>query len=114
MYGGSTTTKSAITVERTPTGMLMKKTQCQLSASVIHPPRTGPMIGPKLTPIPKMAIAIPYWLGGNDSRRMAWDKGGMAPPERPWRILNTMRLSMFHEAPHRKELIVKVTMEKMR
>ena len=107
-------TKTAIMTETMPMGILMKNTQCQVRTSVIHPPSTGPMIGPKLTPRPKMAMAMPYCWGGKDSSRIAWDSGGIAPPERPCRILNTMRLSMLHEAPHRKELTVNATMEKIR
>ena len=38
--------------ESRPTGMLMKKIQCQLKLSVIQPPSVGPMAGATTTAMP--------------------------------------------------------------
>ena len=62
-------------IEMMPTGIFMKKIQFQDQLSVIHPPRKGPMIGPNMMPIPKMAIAVPCCDGGKVSRSMDWDMG---------------------------------------
>ena len=43
------------------------------------------MIGPKTTPTPNIAIALPRSSGGNASRRIACDIGTIAPPAKPWR-----------------------------
>ena len=51
--------------------------------SVMNPPSVGPTIGPKMTPTPNSAIALPCSCRGNDSSRIACDIGTMAPPARP-------------------------------
>ena len=42
----------------TPNGRLTKNTQCQEYVSVSHAPSEGPMIGPIITPMPQIAIAL--------------------------------------------------------
>jgi hypothetical protein len=49
----------AMRIATIPMGMLMKKTQCHDQLSVIQPPSRGPMTGPIMMPIPKIAMAVP-------------------------------------------------------
>ena len=41
-----------------PNGKLTKNTQCQEYVSVSQAPSDGPMIGPIITPMPQIAIAL--------------------------------------------------------
>ncbi len=49
---GSSTRKVTSTSDRSPTGRLIRNTQCQEKSSVITPPRLGPRIGPTITTTP--------------------------------------------------------------
>jgi len=67
-----------------------------------------------MMPIPNMAIAIPCSLGGNVSRRIAWERGWSAPPPIPWRIRKKTSIPRLVDAPHKKDAAVKRRIEKMR
>src|SRR5512138_683589 len=92
--------------ETAPMGTLMKKIQCQDQLSVIHPPSSGPMMGPNMTPTPKIDMASPCWAGGKVSSRMDWEIGCSAPPAMPWKTRNTvtvmisMPYAIHHGIPH--------------
>src|SRR2546422_625068 len=54
----------------------------------------GVMVGPTLTPTPKIAIAVPYSSRGNSSYRIACEVESSAPPPNPWMIRqNTSAMS---------------------
>ena len=73
--GGSKIIREVSARDRMPTGMLIRKIQCQLMLSVSQPPSTGPIMGAKITPMPKRPIAWPRFSGGKLSMRMLWDVG---------------------------------------
>ena len=39
---------------------------------MIQPPSVGPSVGPTITPMPKIAIAVPRSSRGKTSNRIAW------------------------------------------
>ena len=51
-YGGSSTIRCVRNSDNRPTGRLIKKIQCQLKLSVIHPPSVGPIAGASTTAMP--------------------------------------------------------------
>ena len=55
--------------DKSPTGRLMKKIQCQLKLSVIHPPRVGPTAGATTTAMPYSANAMPALFDGKCVRQ---------------------------------------------
>jgi len=58
-----------------------------------------------------MDIARPRCRGGKASRRMAILMGCKPPPPRPWIIRKKTRWERPVAVPHRRELMVKMTME---
>ena len=56
--------------DRMPIGILIKKIQCHDQLSVIQPPMSGPMMGPNIVPMPKIAMAVPCCAGGKVSSKM--------------------------------------------
>src|SRR5690242_12389783 len=77
----------------------------------MYPPSVGPRAGPTITPMPKMAMAVPYSDFGNSSYRMAWDVESRAPPPMPWMIRQTINSVSECEFPHRNDAMVKMAME---
>ena len=64
----------------------MKKIQCQLKLSVIHPPSVGPIAGATTTAMPYSANACPRFSIGNVSARIACSLGASPPPPIPCRM----------------------------
>lgn len=78
---------------------------------MIHPPSVGPSVGPTITPMPKMAMAVPASRRGKTSKRMAWAVEMSAPPPSPWTIRQKTRLSRVEALPQKKEATVKSAIE---
>ena len=49
--------RNAATAQKIPTGILIKKIQCQDKLSLIEPPKIGPRIGPTTVVIAHMPMA---------------------------------------------------------
>ena len=86
-----------------PTGRLMKKVQRQENWSVSQPPRVGPTTGATTMPRPNKAVAVPRWVGGKLSNRMAWESGCMAPPPKPCKIREITSIGMEVAIPQVSE-----------
>lgn len=83
----------------TPTGILIKNTQCQLMASTMTPPSSGPascgmnMIGPT------RAINLARFSTGYISVMISMAIGMRPPAPMPWMPLPTSSMSMEPDAP---------------
>ena len=111
--GGSSTKRLVKNNESIPTGMLMKKIQCQLKLSVIQPPSVGPMAGATTTAMPYMAKACPRFSMGNESARIACSDGCNPPPPAPCRTRAKIKIGKLGAIPHKKELAVKSKTQSM-
>ena len=78
---------------------------------MIHPPSVGPRVGPTMTPIPKMAMAVPASSRGKTSNRMACAVEISAPPPMPWTMRQNTRLSSVPALPQKYDATVKRTMD---
>src|ERR1044071_2203026 len=67
-----------------PGTMLMKKSQCQLAVSVIHPPIVGPSVGASVDTRPRIAGTRARSLPVNSIKPVANTVGTIAPPTKPW------------------------------
>jgi hypothetical protein len=99
--------RSSIRAAIVPIGMLTRNTQRQLKLSVSHPPRTGPRIGPIMTPPPNSAIARAWRLGGLMSNNVAWAKGTRKAPLTPWRMRKPTISGRVCATAQKKEATVK-------
>jgi hypothetical protein len=79
----------------TPGGRLMKKIHCQPQLSVSQPPMEGPMEGPKIAVMPKMARPMVCFEGGSSTRMMLKASGISAPPNRPCSARQAMSSCRF-------------------
>src|SRR5579864_508135 len=104
--GGSSTSREVRNSDKIPTGMLMKKIQCQLKLSVIHPPSVGPTAGATTTAMPYSEKAMPRRSMEKVSARMACSEGCKPPPPAPCNTRQMMSIVRLVEIPHRKEEIV--------
>src|SRR6201981_2574914 len=71
--------KYAHTVPNSPTGAETRNTRCQLTGAR-SPPSSSPMNEPAMAAIELMPSAVPRWVAGNASVRMA---GGLENRNRP-------------------------------
>ena len=90
-----------------PIGRLIRNTQRQSKLSVSQPPRTGPAMGPIITPAPKIAIAVPCFSRGLMSNNVAWASGTMNAPATPWTARNSTISVRFWATAHSKDAPVK-------
>jgi hypothetical protein len=81
----------------------MKKIQCQLIASVMNPPRAGPMIADRPKTAPNRPWYLPRSAGVNRSPMTASEIGNSAPAPRPWTPRNRTSCSMVWLRPDRTE-----------
>ncbi len=90
----------AATRATAPIGTLIKKIQCQLAASINHPPRIGPLIGPSNIGTPRTAMTRPI-RSGPAARVMIVIPSGMSmPPPRPCNTRNAMSVVMSQAKLH--------------
>ena len=92
-----------------PTGTFTKKTQRQLSESVMIPPRSGPAATASPTVEPHMAIAParsgPVYSAPISASAVA----NSAAPPTPWSARAMSSDNTFHATPHRNEATLKMT-----
>jgi hypothetical protein len=86
--------KYAHTVPNRPTGADTRKTRCQL-AGPSTPPRIRPMNDPAMAAIEFSPSAVPRWLAGNASVRIAVELANRNAPPIPC----TTRQMISHNAP---------------
>ena len=89
-----------------PNGTRRKNTHRQPSSSERKPPTVGPIIGPKTTPIPNIAVAVPCSFCGKVSKTIAIAIGTSGAPKPPWRIRKITNCSRFCDKPQKVELII--------
>ena len=91
-----------------PTGMLTRKIQCQLRASVSTPPRSTPIVPPPERTKPKMPIAFARSAGSVNSvmisERATADT--TAPPS-PWTARDATNISCEVDSPQARDASVK-------
>ena len=97
---------------RIPSGRLMKKIHRQPRLSVSHPPRTGPIAGPAMTPRPKSAWAIGRSSRGKASKTSDCALASKPPPVMPWITRAKISMPRLWEKPQASEARVKPTSEK--
>ena len=85
--------KYAQTVPNTPTGTETRKMRCQFTGAST-PPRISPMNDPAMAAIEFRPSAVPRWLLGNASVRMAVELANRNAPPMPC----TMRQKISHSA----------------
>ena len=85
--------------------MLTKKIQCQLTVSVMNPPRPGPMRDDSPNTAPNKPRYLPRSAGVYRSATTARAIGNTAPPPSPWRPRNRMNCHICWLRPHRAELM---------
>ncbi|MNM63159.1 hypothetical protein D3C81_745180 [compost metagenome] len=90
-----------------PTGMLIKKIQCQDRLSLIRPPKIGPKIGPTTVVIAQRPIACACFSLGKIRMSKVWLSGISGPPHRPCPIRKNTSMPNEFARPHKKEKIVK-------
>ena len=95
----------------TPTGRLIRKTQCHEKFSVSQPPSSGPISGPRIKPSPKIAIARPRSSGGLRSIRITCAIGIIDAPNIPCKKRKTTSSSSRTEIPQSPETTVNPTTE---
>ena len=69
-------------------------------ASAIALPITGPMIGPTITPMPQIAMALPWRSGGLMSSITVCESGAMKAAKMPWKTRKATISSRLVEMPH--------------
>ena len=69
---------------RTPTGTLMKNTDCQLTCSTSRPPRIGPPAVEAPMTMPQMPMAMLSFSAGKVARSRPSAAGISSAPNRPW------------------------------
>src|SRR5689334_1952909 len=92
-----------------PGSTLMKKSQCQESELVIHPPTVGPSVGASVDTTPRIAGIIARRLPVKRVKPVANTVGTIAPPTKPWIARNTVIELIDHAMPHNSEERVKRT-----
>ena len=85
--------KYAQTVPNTPTGTETRKIRCQFTGAST-PPRISPMNDPAMAAIEFRPSAVPRWLAGNASVRIAVELANRNAPPMPC----TMRQKISHSA----------------
>ena len=95
-------------------GQIDEKVQRQENWSVSQPPRVGPTTGATTMPRPNKAVAVPRWVGGKLSSRMAWESGCMAPPPKPCKTRETTSIGMEVAIPQVSEATVNNTVQATR
>ena len=86
----------------TPTGRLMKKTQCQPKPSVMKPPTSGPTTLDRPNTLPKSPWYLPRSAGGKRSATTAKALVKSAALPSPCTTLKRMSGTVPHATPHRK------------
>ena len=80
--------------------------------SVIHPPRTGPIRGAKITAIPNIAIDFGLSCGGKLSSMIDCPKGKSPPPPSPCkkraRTIIIIELETAHKNDEKVKIIVQI------
>ncbi len=84
---------------RTPTGTLMKKTDCQLTCSTSTPPRIGPPAVEAPMTMPQMPMAMLSFSAGKVARSRPSAAGISSAPNRPWKTRKTMTAVMLPDSP---------------
>jgi len=69
------------------------------------------MTGATTMPRPNKAVAVPRWVGGKLSNRMAWASGCMAPPPKPCKIRETTSIGMEVATPQVSDAKVNNTVQ---
>src|SRR5579859_3227420 len=94
-----------------PIGRLIKNIQCQERLSVMNPPSTGPNVGPRMTPRPKMARPVLAFSGGKAPMIMDCAVDKRPPPPNPWmKRQHTMDHSPV-DSPQKRDAQVKMATE---
>ena len=96
-------------VANIPMGILTKNTQCHEKLSVIKPPNVGPNVGPKIIPIPKIALAVLILLGGKAPMIIVCAVESNPPPPKPCTKRQKTSIQRLVEKPHIREANVKIT-----
>ncbi len=94
---------------RTPTGTLMKKTDCQLTCSTSTPPRIGPPAVEAPMTMPQMPIAMFSFSAGKVARSRPSAAGISRAPKRPWNTRKVITKAMLSERPMAPEAAAKPT-----
>ncbi len=94
-----------------PTGMLTKNTHGHENVSVSKPPRTGPTVGPMITPTEKIACAAACLSAGKLSRNIACDVEMRPPPPSPWITRQNTSSVSERDSPHISEAAVKIKID---
>jgi hypothetical protein len=93
----------------TPTGTLMKKTDCQLTCSTSTPPRIGPPAVEAPITMPHMPMAMLSFSAGKVARSRPSAAGIRSAPNRPWSTRKTTTAEMVLESPIAPEAAAKPT-----
>ena len=101
----TTPSRSAIT----PTGTLMKKTDCQLTCSTSTPPRIGPPAVEAPMTMPQMPIAMFSFSAGKVARSRPSAAGISRAPKRPCSTRNVITRATLLERPMAPEAAAKPT-----
>ena len=83
----------------TPTGTLMKKTDCQLTCSTSRPPRIGPPAVEAPMTMPQMPIAMFSFSAGKVARSRPSAAGISRAPKRPWSTRKVTTRATLPERP---------------
>lgn len=93
----------------TPTGTLMKNTDCQLTCSTSTPPRIGPPAVEAPMTMPQMPIAMFSFSAGNVARSRPRAAGISSAPKRPWSTRKAITRETLPETPMAPEAAAKPT-----
>ena len=85
----------------TATGTIIQKPHRQPKASETSPASVGPIDGPIIFVMPKIAITKLCWLRGYVSRSIAWLNGTSGAPAAPWTIRQKMSSLRDVDAPQK-------------
>ena len=96
-----------ITRATTPTGTLMKKTDCQLTCSTSTPPRIGPPAVEAPMTMPQMPMAMLSFSAGKVARSRPSAAGMSSAPKRPWSTRKVTTREMLWERPMAPEAAAK-------
>lgn len=83
----------------TPTGTLMKKTDCQLTCSTSTPPRMGPPAVDAPITMPQMPMAMFSFSAGKVARSRPSAAGISRAPKRPWSTRKTITRVTLPDRP---------------
>ncbi len=94
---------------RTPTGTLMKNTDCQLTCSTSRPPTIGPPAVEAPMTMPQIPMAMLSFSAGKDARSSPRAAGISSAPKMPWSTRKVMTSETSLDSPMAPEASAKPT-----